>query len=418
MIAIVVLAIGFVALWRARHHAPRVRPRVVPLRAPAQASVLLLPTEGDDPGDSLRTIIGRDLEYGGWVRLVAPKASAVATAALRVTRTTKGVRIHVLNPRTDVEWWWDDFELPATSSAAWRDTLAAATLRWAIHGVADAVSEWVTGHRGIAQSRIAYVTKHELHVVDLDGAHDHIVDSTGIPMSPSWRHDGAAVVYSLLGDMGSQIVERDLQHQTRTVFPATQWGLNITPVYTPDDRAIVFARYDGTRTELAILHDPDTTTDAQPIHSDSVGDESSPSLSPDGSRVVFAAARDRTPQIYSTRLDGSDERLEIPVPNTGRSYRSSPDWSPDGRTIAFEQQNGDFQIWLLDCTNQSVRQLTHEGENEDPAWAPDGRHIAVSSTRNGAKDIWIIDVPTGAQRRLTTNGAARLAAWSPVVWQR
>ena len=85
-----------------------------------------------------------------------------------------------------------------------------------------------------------------------------------------------------------------------------------------------------------------------------------------------------------------------------RSYSTAPDWSPDGRYIAFEQQNHLFQVWLLDRTTHRKRELTSTGENEDPTWAPDARHLAITSDRNGARAIWILDVPTGRMRQLTS----------------
>ena len=80
--------------------------------------------------------------------------------------------------------------------------------------------------------------------------------------------------------------------------------------------------------------------------------------------------------------------------------------------IAYQQQNGDFQVWVVNRADHSVRRLTTKGENEDPSWAPDARHMALTSNRGGAKAIWVLDVQTGHFRQLTAAGDARLAAWS------
>ncbi|MDQ6737155.1 MAG: DPP IV N-terminal domain-containing protein, partial [Gemmatimonadota bacterium] len=101
-----------------------------------------------------------------------------------------------------------------------------------------------------------------------------------------------------------------------------------------------------------------------------------------------------------------------PAPPKGRVYHTSPDWSPDGSMIAYQQQNGDFQVWVVNRVDHSVRRLTTKGENEDPTWAPDARHIALTSTRGGAKAIWVMDIQSGRFRQLTAGGDARLAAWS------
>ena len=83
---------------------------------------------------------------------------------------------------------------------------------------------------------------------------------------------------------------------------------------------------------------------------------------------------------------------------------------------AYQQQNGDFQVWVIGVKDRVMRQLTNEGENEDPAWAPDGRHLSITR-RLGAigdpRSIWILDVVSGRLRQLTLTGDARLSDWSP-----
>jgi TolB protein len=114
-------------------------------------------------------------------------------------------------------------------------------------------------------------------------------------------------------------------------------------------------------------------------------------------------------------VDGSDIKQLTPSVAGVRSYRTSPDWSPDGRTIAFEQQNGDFQVWTIGLDDRKMRKLTSIGENEDPSWAPDAQHIVLTSTRHGSKNLWVLDSRTGRMRQLTFNDGARLAAWSPLL---
>ena len=48
-------------------------------------------------------------------------------------------------------------------------------------------------------------------------------------------------------------------------------------------------------------------------------------------------------------------------------YRSNPDWSPDGRSVAFQSQiAGQFQIMTISLRDRGVKQHTSESTNEDP----------------------------------------------------
>ena len=138
-------------------------------------------------------------------------------------------------------------------------------------------------------------------------------------------------------------------------------------------------------------------------------------LGPDGAQIAFISGRSGSPQVYIMDADGSNVQLLTPYKAGVRSYRASPDWSPDGRAVAYEQQNGNFQIWMVDVRDRVPKQLTNEGENEDPSWAPDGRHIVFTSTRSGDKQLWILDTESGRARQLTHARGARLAAWSPIL---
>lgn len=294
-----------------------------------------------------------------------------------------------------------------------RDSIAG-EIRWAIHGVADEAEQWITGHRGMAQSRVTYVARGELRVVDADGANDHAVTHGGDALSPAWRHDGRAIVYSDMNDSGTQIEWVNLNTGRANIMNATKRGLNITPIFSPDDHWIYFANGDDNRTQL-VAASVDSTLPLKRVNIPLPFDCSSPVFSPDGGRIAFVSSRPSLPQIYSVNLDGSGDRLETPHTGSARSYRTSPDWSPDGREIAFQQQNGDFQVWSVSLPDHNLRKLTSVGENEDPTWAPDARHIALTSNRAGAKAIWILDTQSGRFRQLTSVGDARLAAWSPML---
>ncbi len=304
------------------------------------------------------------------------------------------------------------------SRLAKADTLAREeaflSQRMSIHRISDEVESWITGKRGIATSRIAYVHNGLVRVVDSDGANDRPITRRGLSMSPAWHPRGDRLVYSkfLEQGAGTQVEEFDLRSgRTRTISGG---GLNITPAYSSDGRYVVYASGNESGTDLMMIA-VDSPRVLQRLTFGRGSDNGSPSFSPDGRQIAFFSSRSRFPQIYTMDFDGTNVQLLTPFTPGVRSYRAAPDWSPDGRAVAFEQQMGDFQVWMINVRDKELRRLTSEGENEGPSWAPDGRHIALSSTRGGSKQIWVLDTESGRFRQLTRNSGARLAAWSPML---
>ena len=306
--------------------------------------------------------------------------------------------------------------------AAARQPLVAAE-RMALHAAADEIQLWLTGRRGHAATRIAYVRDNRLHVIDSDGANERPVTYNGKALSPSWHPSGQALVFSDMRDGGTRIAEVELPTGRVEFLQAAPRGLNITPVYSPDGDHIVFATVRNGVTRLMRAERGGSV--AEPVMT-VAGEASNPSFSPDGRRLAFISPREwtvadgsprMTPQIFIAATSGKQGVQLTPSKYGVRSSRTSPDWSPDGQYVAYTQEGPGFQVWLIGVRDRKTRQLTKEGLNEDPSWAPDSRHIAISSTRSGTKEIWIVDAETGRMRQLTNGGNARLPAWSPSLSQ-
>jgi TolB protein len=303
----------------------------------------------------------------------------------------------------------------AARDSATRDSLARER-RLGVHVVSDEIERWITGTRGISASRIAFIDGTKLKIVDSDGANERTIPTAGAALSPSWHPSGRYLVYVDADDRGTRIGQVDLRTMKPRLFSPSNRGLNITPVYTKDGKNIVWASGGDAPATLMLADATGDDSVSVPFVGRTGFETTSPSFSPDGKQVVFMSPVPLTPQLYTMNLDGTGLRLLTPVVRGVRSYRTGPDWSPKGDLIAFQQQNGDFQVWTIGVKDRVMRQLTSEGENEDPAWAPDGRHLAITR-RLGAigdpRNIWILDIVSGRLRQLTQNGDARLSDWSP-----
>src|SRR5207245_761451 len=137
----------------------------------------------------------------------------------------------------------------------------------------------------------------------------------------------------------------------------------------------------------------------------------SPAWAADGRRFAYMEFWQGHGKLFVQEV-ASGKRA--PVTTTGQALDFTPEWSPDGQTVAFHRDvGGTLQVFVLDVRTRAVRQLTSVGRNEDPTWAPDSRHMAFVSDRSGYRQLWIIDVETGRIRPLLQKSGARLPAWSP-----
>ncbi len=178
-----------------------------------------------------------------------------------------------------------------------------------------------------------------------------------------------------------------------------------------------------------------------------------PQMAPDGRAVVFTKVK------VNAKKDGYETALWI-VPSSGGEARpltagprdSNPQWSPDGKRIAFlraAEKDGKVQppqIYVLDMAGGEARALTALAKAATGIqWSPDGKTIAFTSTvipgekveeksdvrvitkavyrANGGgyleagrpAQLWTVDVAEGAQpKRLARSDFAQTnPRWSP-----
>jgi TolB protein len=143
----------------------------------------------------------------------------------------------------------------------------------------------------------------------------------------------------------------------------------------------------------------------------SVDESGAPQLSPDGTRVAFAATIGNNTDIYA--VDIASNAITRITDAQGRD--SSHSWSPDGGRILFESfRDGNLEIYAVDADGSNPTRLTNDSVGDsNPLWSPVTNEILFSSSRFGNSDLFLLD-PNGTPSTLTTNpGPDNNPAWSP-----
>jgi Tol biopolymer transport system component len=225
---------------------------------------------------------------------------------------------------------------------------------------------------------------------------------------PAWSPRGRFVAFSRFGRTGpaiSDIIVADTRGKViANVSRSRARQFNQAPSWSPDGSRIAWDQ--GWTGSFVMVADRNGRNRRLLVEG------ADPQWLRDGRRIAFTAREG----IHTIRLDGSDQRLL--VPDAGQ-----PDFSPDGRKLAFvrwtDSREWRSDVFVANADGSDARQLTSSPETEfDAAWSPDGRLLAITRWDYRLHKYWIVvvDADTGEERSVIYGPhSAFNPEWRPAV---
>ena len=139
-----------------------------------------------------------------------------------------------------------------------------------------------------------------------------------------------------------------------------------------------------------------------------------PNWSPDGRAIAYTSYRKTLPDILISNIYVGT--LEEPARGVGQNFL--PVFSPDGKQIAFmSNRDGNSELYVMNRDGSAVRRLTdNPAIDSTPTWSPTGTQVAFTSDRTGSPQIYVIGPDGTGLRRLTFESYADRATWSPAPY--
>jgi len=240
--------------------------------------------------------------------------------------------------------------------------VTAAILALVVSVCAGCGTEETAGDK--TESRLIASGEKGVYLISPGGSGSRLIPGTDDVSEPAWSPDGDRIAFSA----GADVYTARADWSERRLVLRGGFG----PSWSPDGK------------RLAVMKD-------------------SCEGEPDPEACYDALGFENPADVYTVGADGNDVRRLTSAPG----YDGDPDWSPDGKRIAFAREDG---VYLMNRDGSGV-ELSRAGDFSNPVWSPDGEAIAAEDS---FKEIVVLDVEDGKVTNLTKRQGPDFApAWSP-----
>lgn len=131
--------------------------------------------------------------------------------------------------------------------------------------------------------------------------------------------------------------------------------------------------------------------------------------------LYYAVSLDRHHEVYTGVFDSEAGALKDVSPLAATGFNQAPDWSPDGRSVAYVHRSRNIVIRAIDGSGERsvapkgiVRVFTVGSGHQYARWSPDGTKLLVPQNRV----VFLVDAITGESAPALSGGRSRYGRWS------
>jgi len=394
------------------------------------APIAVVPFRWDDPTNSpfdVAAIVGADLARTGRFApmpvkdmLQKPtKAADIDFSDWRILGTEVVIVGRITPSGTDnytIQFQvFDVFR--GTQILGYRLPSTQAGLRAAAHRMSDMIYEKLTGVKGVASTRIAYVNVvgppknpvYRLVIADADGENASIMVESEKPLlSPAWSPDGRRIAYVSFENDNSEVFVQVVRTGVRQRVSARE-GINSAPAWSPDGKQLALTLSKG-RGDLDV-YVLDLSSQVLSRLSSGPAIDTEAEWSPDGRWIYFTSDRGGAPQVYRSKPgDKAAKRITFEG-----GYNARPRVSPDGSRLAVvHNDRGNYRIAVVDLERSYTQVLSDGRMDESPSFAPNGEQILYATGQGRSGSLAMVSVDGRVQQSIkAVEGEVREPAWGP-----
>ena len=184
----------------------------------------------------------------------------------------------------------------------------------------------------------------------------------------------------------------------------------ISPSWSPNGNELLYVSFERRK---PVIYRQSLLTGERRVIANFKGSNSAPAWSPDSARIAAALTEhEGLQQIY---LIGAGGKQRLRSNLGGNVINTEPDFSPDGKRIAFtSDEGGRAQIYEYNFANGKVRRLTYGvREAMSPDYDSSGGKLAYIHRQRAGSNIAVLDIASGDSVLLTDIQLADSPAFSP-----